>query len=108
MELPALTIASAAAWRPGMRCGRMTANGRRCRLPGPAREACLLQLPDVGRDEPEAVLLGGFVVELDRVARRSGNGSYPSRSRHRAAQAEGQVWRRRYLLGRDKELLRPA
>src|SRR4029077_11205308 len=31
-------------------------------------EGCLLQLPGAGRDVPEAVLLGGFVVELDRVA----------------------------------------
>ncbi len=37
-------------------------------FPGRARKACLLQLPDAGRNEPEAVLLGGFVVELDRVA----------------------------------------
>jgi len=29
---------------------------------------CLLQLSDAGRDEPEAVLPGGFVVELDRVS----------------------------------------
>src|SRR5579859_8166956 len=42
--------------------------GRWCRFPGHADEACLLQLSDAGRDEPEAVLLGGFVVEFDRVA----------------------------------------
>jgi hypothetical protein len=46
----------------------MTTDGRCCRFPGPAREASLLQLPDAGRDEPEAVLLGGLVVELNRVA----------------------------------------
>ncbi len=46
----------------------MTTDGRCCWFPGPAREACLLQLPGAGRDEPEAVLLGGFVVERDRVA----------------------------------------
>jgi hypothetical protein len=37
-------------------------------FPGLAGEACLLQLPDAVGDEPEAVLPGGFVAGLDRVA----------------------------------------
>jgi hypothetical protein len=41
----ALTTAPAAAGRPGIGGGRMTADGRWCRFPGPTRKACLLQLP---------------------------------------------------------------
>jgi hypothetical protein len=42
-------------------------------VPGLVGEACLLQLPDAGRDEPEAVLPGGFVVEaVWQIGRGSG------------------------------------
>src|SRR5690349_24220611 len=69
MGLPALTIASAAGGRPGMRGGRMTADGRWCPVPGLAGEACSLglPLPDAGRDEPEAVLPDGSAAGLDRT-----------------------------------------
>src|SRR5690242_11663136 len=64
---PALPIASAAAGRPGMRGGWMTADGRWCRFPARRvkRVCCSFR---AGRAETEAVLLGGFVVELGRVA----------------------------------------
>jgi hypothetical protein len=73
MGLPALTIASAAGGAARHAGSRMTADRRWCPVPGLVGEACLLQLPDAGRDEPEAVLPGGFVVEaVWQIGRGSG------------------------------------